>query len=99
MGHSKCGAVNLAVNSTPLGNITHITKKITKSIEQFKENNNNKAIDEDEKMHKITWLNIHNSVHEILDSSPYTKEQVEIGQVKIVPAYYETQSGKVIFAE
>lgn len=98
-GHSKCGAVSVAVNSAAHGNISHITEKIEKSIETFKKNHSHKVPNSDESLHEITWLNIRNSVQEILDNSPYIKEQVKKGSVKIVPAFYETQSGRVIFAE
>ncbi len=99
MGHSSCGAVTVAVNSTAHGNINHITQKISRSIAQYSKHHSKNSSDFDEKVHDITWLNIRNSVQEILDNSPTTKERIETGKVMIIPAFYETHSGVVIFEE
>jgi MFS superfamily sulfate permease-like transporter len=97
MGHSRCGAVTVAVNSAAHGNITHITDKIEKSIITFSSSNSNTR--SEQAIHSITWLNIHNSVKEIIDNSSYIKAQVEKGDIKIVSAFYETHSGRVLFEQ
>lgn len=97
MGHSQCGAVNVAVNSIHNGYITHITRKINKSIQNF--NGGISSNLSEESIHKITWLNIHNSVQEIIESDLYLKNEIANGNLKIVPAFYETKTGKVIFDE
>lgn len=47
----------------------------------------------------ITWLNIKNSMTEIIEQSNFLKSKIANKEVGIVGAYYHTDTGKVDFAE
>ncbi|MBK8393802.1 MAG: carbonic anhydrase [Leptospiraceae bacterium] len=94
MGHSKCGAIKLAANSVRTGKISAITDKIELAISQCDHQLNQSS---EQRIDTISWLNVHNSVSEIIEKSKYVEKKVESGDIKLVSAFYEVETGKVIF--
>lgn len=94
MGHSKCGAIMLAANSVRTGKISTITDKIELAISQCDHQLNQSS---EQRIDTISWLNVHNSVSEIIEKSKYVEKKVELGDIKLVSAFYEVETGKVIF--
>lgn len=94
MGHSKCGAVGAAVHSLTEGNIAHITNKIKPAVDAI-------ALSlkpsDAEFTESVCLKNIENSVKEILQNSPFIKEESVNGKLGVVSAYYDTSTGKVNF--
>ena len=97
MGHSNCGAIQVAVEQVTDGNIGFITSRINDAI--VKGGVDPLAIDINDSvlMKKITCLNAEHSIEDILEQSDYIKMRVAKKEIGIVSAYYDTTSGEVNF--
>lgn len=89
MGHKNCGAVNGAIANAELGNLTQLLDQIKPAIVENEDSN--LMVDETIKN------NVKITIADILEKSPIISELVEEDKVKIVGAYYDLTTGKVIF--
>ncbi|MBX2974677.1 MAG: carbonic anhydrase [Ignavibacteriaceae bacterium] len=91
LGHSKCGAVTAANSDGEVdGHLHKIVKDIRSNISS---QTGGKANSLDEAIN----ANVNALVKTLLNSEPIIKEHHEKGKVKIVPAIYDLDSGKVSF--
>ena len=90
MGHNKCGAVKGAIDHAELGNLTQLVDQIKPAITGDKS-------DMDLMMNETAKKNVELTIADILRESPVINELVKQGAVKIVGAFYDLTSGKVIF--
>ncbi len=98
LGHSNCGAVTYAIGNKGAGNVTSITSKIEKAVHDC--NCDSEALKANPKLlDKVIKANTTNSITEILTDSPYLKEQIESGKVKMVSGFYDTTNGLVLFED
>ena len=89
MGHQSCGAVGAAIQGGDNGNnLNHLLSFITPAVDQCKGHS-----DANEVVKKNAKINAEG----LIKNSPIISQAVESGQVKIVPAYYNLDSGKVDF--
>ena len=97
MGHSNCGAIQVAIEQITDGNIGFITSRINDAI--VKGGISLSAIDTSNAvmMKTITCLNAEHSKEDIIRQSPYIKQRLALGEIGIVSAYYDTTSGEVNF--
>lgn len=96
LGHSNCGAVMSAIHLNKKGNIKHISSKIEVAINQC--NCTEEALEKNpELLDKVINANVQNTIKQILDDSEYLSEKVRTNEIMIVPAFYDTQTGKVSF--
>jgi carbonic anhydrase len=95
MGHTKCGAVTAACNNVELGNITSLLHKIKPAVDKIKagEEMNDQAIE------KVAVQNVQLSVDRIRNESPILSAMEENGEIEIVGAMYNVESGSVEFDE
>lgn len=91
LGHSHCGAVTGAVKGIKLGNLTHLLDQIKPAIKS--DINDPNTIDETAKN------NVKITISDILNRSDIIREMVNEGKVGIVGAFYDIETGKVIFLE
>ena len=92
MGHNKCGAVKGAIDNAELGNLTQLVNQIKPALTG--DNTNPDAmLDESAKN------NVKMTIEDILKSSPILTELIKEGQLKIVGAFYDLTTGKVVFME
>jgi len=96
MGHEHCGAVKAAVDDVKLGNITPMLAKIRPAVESIKydgeRNSKNKEF-----VHMACESNVKNTIAQIRANSPILKEMEDKGEIKIVGAVYDMDTGKVDF--
>lgn len=92
MGHNKCGAVKGAVDNAELGNLTQLVNQIKPAITGDK-SNTELMVDETAKN------NVKMTIADIQRESPVISELVENGNVKIVGAFYDLTTGKVVFID
>jgi len=90
MGHSKCGAVKGAIDNAELGNLTQLVNQIKPAITGDKSNM-------DLMMTETSKKNVELTIADILKNSSVISELVVEGKLKIVGAYYDITTGKVIF--
>lgn len=89
LGHQSCGAVTAAVGGGDNGyNLNHLLAHISPAISQA---GDNASIDQ------VIKKNAEVNVEELSNRSSIISGAVGSGNVKIVPAYYNLDSGKVDF--
>jgi len=100
LGHGHCGAVKSAINEVELGNITGLLDKIKPAVEQSKANFQGETSSANpEFVEKVCHTHVELMVHEIRQNSPILKEMEDKGEIKIVGAIYDMESGAVAFFE
>ncbi len=96
LGHSNCGAVAYAVNSLNNGHISSITAKIETAITTCNHNKQeimgNLSIFND-----VIKANVKNSITEIMTDSSYLSDRIASKEIDMIPAFYETTTGRVVF--
>lgn len=98
MGHEHCGAVKAAVDDVKLGNITPMLAKIRPAVEAV-DYTGERTSKNDEFVHMVCESNVNNTMEQIRLNSPILKEMEDNGEIKIVGAVYDMDSGKVSFLE
>ncbi len=89
MGHQSCGAVTAAKAGGDNGhNLNHLLSHITPALA---------AADSDASINDIVKINAKLTAQELLNRSSIIGDAVKAGTVKVVPAYYNLDSGKVDF--
>ncbi len=87
LGHQSCGAVTAAVNGGDNGhNLNHLLSHITPALA---------ASPEGASITDVVKKNAELTAKELKDRSAIIRKAVDNGTVKIVPAYYNLDSGKV----
>ncbi len=96
LGHTNCGAVKGVCEHVEMGHLTGLLKKLQpaldKTVERGTEAGSN-FVD------AVAENNVHLSIDLILEKSPILKEMVDKGQLGIVGALYNVESGVVNFYE
>jgi len=89
LGHQSCGAVTAAMNGGDNGyNLNHLLSHITPAIS---------ASDEGASVTDVVKKNAEMTAKELENRSSIIGDAVRSGDVKIYPAYYNLDSGKVDF--
>lgn len=96
LGHEHCGAVKSAIDDVKLGNITAMLSKIRPAVEKVVYDGDRTSKNE-EFVHKVCESNVMHTIEQIRANSPILKEMEEKGEIKIVGAVYDMDSGKVTF--
>ncbi len=91
MGHSHCGAVTGAVNEIKMGHLTQLVEQITPAITQ----GTNKA----HTINETAKQSIKNTIKDILERSSIISEKVKENKIKIVGAFYDIETGEVLFMD
>jgi len=100
MGHGNCGAIMSAINNVELGNITGLLGKIKPAVNQSKVNfKGETTASNPEFVELVCHTNVILMVNEIRKNSPILKEMEDNGEIKIVGAMYDLETGKVEFFE
>lgn len=98
MGHEHCGAVKAAIDDVKLGNITAMLSKIRPAVDLVVYDGERTSANE-EFVHQVCESNVRNTVQKIRTDSPILKEMEDKGEIKIVGATYDMDSGVVTFME
>ncbi len=89
LGHQSCGAVTAAVNGGDNGhNLNHLLYHITPAIHKAGEGAS---------ITEVVRTNAIMTAEELMNRSTIIREAAEAGKIKIIPAYYHLDSGKVEF--
>lgn len=93
MGHEKCGAVKATVDGGEApGNIATLVEAIRPAVEAAR---NQKG----DLLANAIRMNVQREKSELMSRSDIIAELVHKGQVKIVGAVYDLQTGRVLFSE
>lgn len=99
LGHTKCGAIKGACDKVEMGNLTGLLNKITpavyaeKTIKQDRTSHNPAFVD------AVTHIHTERSVQAIMEQSHILRDMILNGEVGIIGAVYDVETGVVTFKE
>ncbi|MFW5644656.1 MAG: carbonic anhydrase family protein, partial [Bacteroidota bacterium] len=99
MGHTSCGAVKGAADNVELGNLTAMLKNLEPAVKAASDVPGEKNSKNAEYVQKITDKNVEFTIEKMLADSDVIREMYENGEIAIVGAMYEVETGKVTFME
>ncbi len=101
LGHTSCGAIKGACDDAKLGNLTKLIEKITPAVKAVSEpkddsmrNSKNSDFVDD-----VAKKNVELTIERIHSESPVLTEMEKNGEIKIIGAMYDINSGEVKFYE
>jgi carbonic anhydrase len=99
LGHSKCGAVKGACDHVEMGNLTELLSKLQPAVYAEREtlhadsrNSKNATFVEN-----VAAINVRRSVKAIIERSFIIEQMVENGEIGVVGAMYNIETGQVEF--
>lgn len=99
LGHSKCGAVKGACDHVEMGNLTELLAKLQpavyeeKTVTTLEERNAKNA----EFVEKVAAINVRRSVKAIVSRSYILEQMIEKGEIAILGAMHNLETGAVEF--
>ena len=97
LGHTNCGAVKGACDHVELGHLTGLLDKIQPAINDEKSETKDRTSQNKNFVEKVTLLNVKKTVEEIIEKSSILKDMLEKGEIGIVGAVHDIQTGEVQF--
>lgn len=95
LGHTKCGAVTSACKNVVVGNITALLSKIQPAVHEVKKTRAD--IESPEAVQLVAEENVRESIRVILERSGILRDMASNGEIAIVGAMYDVESGQVEF--
>ena len=94
MGHTQCGAVSAVLNNAKLPpNIAALTEPIKPAVAQAKADHPGAA--QDVLLAAAIKDNVWQAIADMLEQSPILRDKIKAGQVRVVGAVYDIDTGKV----
>jgi carbonic anhydrase len=101
LGHTSCGAIKGACDNAKMGNLTKLIEKITPAVKavtdpkdaSLRNSNNSKFVD------NVSHMNVKLTIERIHAESPILSEMEKNGEILIVGAMYDINTGEVSFFE
>lgn len=99
LGHTKCGAIKGACDAVELGNLTGLLNKIApavfaeKTIQTERNSHNGKFVE------AVNHIHVERSVQAIMEQSNILRDMIQKGEVGIIGAVYDVETGIVNFKE
>jgi carbonic anhydrase len=99
LGHTKCGAVKGACDHVEMGNLTELLSKLQPSVyaETDTANINERNSKNATFVENVASINVRRSVKSIIERSFIIEQMVENGEIGVVGAMYNIDTGKVEF--
>lgn len=97
LGHSKCGAITGACKETKLGYLTNLLEKVSPSIEYVKEHHADTDLRSLEGINLVATRHVELTIDEILDKSHVLRDMYEKGEIGVLGAFYNVETGEVDF--
>jgi carbonic anhydrase len=99
LGHSKCGAVKGACDHVEMGNLTELLSKIQPAVYQEKETQDNRNASNAVFVENVAEINVKRNVKNIIERSFILEQMIENGEIGIVGAMHNIETGEVTFYE
>lgn len=97
LGHSKCGAVTSACKDVKLGNITELLNKVRPAVDDAKKSMPNADHQSSEFVESVAHINVNLTINQILERSKILSDMYDNGEIGIVGAFYDVETGEVEF--
>lgn len=99
LGHSKCGAVKGACDHVEMGNLTELLSKIQPAVYQEKDTLTNRNASNSVFVENVAEINVKRNVKNIIERSFILEQMIENGEIGIVGAMHNIETGEVVFYE
>lgn len=99
LGHTHCGAIKGACDGVEMGNLTGLLNKIRPAVIQEKTIKNDRTSKNHAFVDAVTHLHTERSVQQVLEQSAILQDMVEKGEIDIIGAVYDVETGVVTFCE
>jgi carbonic anhydrase len=99
LGHTKCGAIKGACDGLEMGNLTGLLNKITPAVYAEKTVKENRSSSNAAFVDAVTHLHTERSVQAVLDQSKILRDMIFKGEIGIIGAQYDVETGVVNFLE
>jgi carbonic anhydrase len=97
LGHSKCGAVKGACDHVEMGNLTELLSKIQPAVYSENKTKENRTSKNADFVENVSEINVKRSVKSIIERSFVLEQMLEEGQIGIVGAMHDIETGEVTF--
>ncbi len=97
LGHTKCGAIKGACDHVEMGNLTELLSKIQPAVYMEKTAKGERNSSNNVFVENVASINVRRSVKNIIERSFILERMVESGQIGIVGAMYNIETGLVEF--
>lgn len=97
LGHTKCGAVKGACDHVEMGNLTELLSKIQPAVYQEKETTDERTSKNPSFVENVSEINVKRNVKNIIERSFILEQMIENGEIGIVGAMHNIETGKVVF--
>lgn len=95
LGHESCGAVKSAISDVRMGNITPMLEKIQPAVRASEDFDGEKSVKNPEYVAHVCENNVKLTIENIRERSPILKAMEDKGEIMIVGAVYDLDTGKV----
>ena len=100
LGHTKCGALKgsldaEAVDTLGMNNLSHLIHHFDQCISKVIKNGEEKNSKNTDLLERVTVENVHQTVEDIRAQSAILSEMEKTGQINIVGANYDVETGEV----
>lgn len=99
LGHSKCGAVKGACDHVEMGNLTELLSKIQPAVYAETETQDNRSASNPKFVENVSEINVKRNVNNIIERSFILEQMIENGEIGIVGAMHNIETGEVTFYE
>lgn len=93
MGHQHCGAVRGAIDDVHLGNITAMLENIKPAVKMSQSFEGEKSSQNEAFVRLVTQNNVRNALKQIRAKSEILRDMESKGEIKIIGAFYNLESG------
>jgi carbonic anhydrase len=97
LGHTKCGAVKGACDHVEMGNLTELLSKLQPAVYEEKETAENRSSKNGKFVENVAAINVRRTVKSVIERSFIIEQMVENGEIGVVGAMYDVETGKVEF--
>jgi carbonic anhydrase len=97
LGHTRCGAVKGACDGVEMGNLTELLSKLQPSVYQETTTSENRNSGNEVFVENVATINVKRSVNAIVERSYILEQMIEQGEIAIVGAMYNLETGLVEF--
>jgi carbonic anhydrase len=99
LGHTKCGAIKGACDKVEMGNLTGLLNKITPAVYAERTIKENRTSSNPDFVDAVTHIHTQRSVQAIMEQSHILREMILNGEIGIIGAMYNVETGVVTFQE
>jgi carbonic anhydrase len=99
LGHTKCGAVKGACDHVEMGNLTALLSKLRPAVDDETKTLENRNATNSVFVENVAEINVKRTIVAIRDRSHILHEMIENGEIGIIGAMYDVETGIVAFYE